>query len=115
MSSIVITAEDVFSESDAERPCATIGRIGGGRYSVIGFIGGNVAGQGDFDTLAEAEAAGRAHADRIDATPTTSDEKVTLTATIREQAATISVLQAQIEALQAAAVKGVTTADAVVS
>lgn len=100
MSSIVITSEDVFADSDAQRPAATITRVGGGQYSVTGFIGDKTVGQRVFPTLQDAEAAAAAHSDGIDATPATPQEKLDLTNTIRDQASQISTLVEQVAALQ---------------
>lgn len=53
MSVHVPTSFDVFSESDAERPVASLRRIGGGRWELVT----GALPHGRFDTLEEAVAA----------------------------------------------------------
>lgn len=100
MSTVVVTSAEVFSDSDVERPCALIGRIGGGTYVVQLVAGGQTVDKSEAADYDAAVAAADKHAGQVDAEPTTADEKINLSRTIKEQAATIADLEAQIEALQ---------------
>lgn len=62
MSRHVPTAFDVFSESDPERPVASLRRIGGGTWELIT----GAVPHPQFDTLEEAQAAADQIAEQAD-------------------------------------------------
>lgn len=99
MSTIVVTAAEVFSDSDNERACAAIARRGGGAYAVKDLhLGVDLDMQGDYDS---AVVAAQAVADAVDNAPVTKEDRVAISRQL--QAANAAAAQAQADADAAAA------------
>ena len=105
MGAVVITAAEVFSEGDLNHPVATIKRVGGGKYKTTLLDGDAIADKVDAPDFDTAVAQASAHAVELDNVATTPKEKLALSRTLKEQAATIADLEATIADLQANAVK----------
>lgn len=98
---VVITSAEVFSESDAERPCATVQRIGGGKFVAVLYSEGHVAAKVEAEDFDAAVALAVKHGSDVDSQPTTPAEKLNLTRTIREKQDQLDAQRVQIDLLTA--------------
>lgn len=93
MSSVVVTAVDVFSESDPDRPVASVTRRGGGVFTCQ-----TAHALDTFESYEEALAAARAFAEQVDSgeiSAAPSAEMVNLRNELADKDARILLLEAQ--------------------